>query len=280
MGYHAHQLVAHVLRHIRFPGRGIVIDFTEKIFGGNPGEFIVPLRHGGRLIVDGVIDKPVFYTGGHEWHVMDFLIRKTKVGDTVVDVGAGIGTYTIPLALKVGSSGHVYAFEALKANFELLERNVKLNELANVTAVHGAVTDKTGTLSVPFFPIRPGGIGNYSLASRSDERTTIPSYALDDFFSERGFTHINLLKIDIEGSEVFAINGMKLLFSEGRIATTCCEFNPGWLGRMGSDPYELFELLAGFGLRVFRLTKLSGLKELKEEGLHLHPGSFDCVALR
>jgi FkbM family methyltransferase len=279
----AHESVAKVLRRARFPGRRLVVYLTERIFGTNPGEFIVPLRHGGRLIIDGIIDQPVFYTGAHDYHVMDFLTRSANTADIVIDVGAGIGIYTVPLALKVGPNGHVYAFEALRANFELLERNIELNGLTNVTAVHGVVTNSTGTLTIPHFSSRPGGlggIGNYSLASKSNEQTTVRSYALDEFFLNHDVTKINLMKIDVEGSEVMAIKGMKSFFSAGRVLTTCCEFNPAWLRKMGTDPRELYELFVEFGLRVFRLTRLSGLAELKKEDLPSGPGSIDCVAIR
>jgi FkbM family methyltransferase len=279
----AHESVAKVLRHARFPGRRLVVDLTERIFGTNRGEFIVPLRHGGRLIIDGVLDQPVFYTGAHDCHIMDFLIRAANTADTVVDVGAGIGIYTVALALKVGPNGHVYAFEALRANFELLERNIKLNGLTNVTAVYGAVTNSTGTLAIPHFSSRPGGLGglgNYSLKSKSNEQTIVGSYALDEFFLNHGVTKINLMKIDVEGSEVMAIKGMKNFFSAGRVLITCCEVNPAWLREMGTDPGELYELFLEFGLRVFRLTRLSRLVELKKEDLPSGPGWIDCVAIR
>lgn len=276
----AHEILAAVLRCARIPGRGVAIRLAETILGPNRGSFTVPLRHGGLLIIDGEVDQPVFYTGGHDWHVMDFLVRSANPGDVVVDAGAGIGIYTVPLALKVGPRGGVYAFEALQANFDLLQRNIELNHLTNVTAVHAAVSDATGSLDVPYFSYRPAGLGNYSLASKSDRRVAIQSHALDDFFSERGITSIDLMKMDIEGSEVMALRGMRGFFSRRAVTITCCEINPSHLLKMGNAPSEVYDLLTESGLKIYRIGRFSGLRTIHREDLQSIVRSIDCVALR
>ena len=62
-----------------------------------------------------------------------------KPGDTVVDLGAHIGYYTLLFAKLVGPSGHVVAFEPSPASCAILRRNVASNGLANVTIVNAAV---------------------------------------------------------------------------------------------------------------------------------------------
>jgi precorrin-6B methylase 2 len=61
-----------------------------------------------------------------------------KEGDVVVDVGAHIGRYTIIASKRVGPNGKVIAIEADPSNFEMLNRNVQLNRLANVTTLNYA----------------------------------------------------------------------------------------------------------------------------------------------
>src|ERR1051325_3193678 len=65
----------------------------------------------------------------------DEIIRhfNTKQGDIVVDVGAHIGKYTIIASKRVGANGKVIAIEAHPGNYEMLNRNIKLNGLTNVT---------------------------------------------------------------------------------------------------------------------------------------------------
>ena len=62
-----------------------------------------------------------------------------KEGDVVIDVGAAFGLYTLPSSKQVGQSGKVIAIEAHPKNYEMLNRNVKLNNLTNVTCLNYAV---------------------------------------------------------------------------------------------------------------------------------------------
>ncbi len=86
--------------------------------------------------------------GKYEPYETQLILRQTKIGDTVVDVGANIGYYTLLLANKVGKTGKVYAFEPDKINFEILAKNVKENNLENVVMINAAVGKKEGKLKL------------------------------------------------------------------------------------------------------------------------------------
>lgn len=273
--------VAFLLRGLVFPGRYRVLQMAECILGKNHGTFVVPLRAGGRLIVNGIKDSQVFYTGEFNTglsRTSPFLFRTAKRGDIIFDVGANIGAYTVPLALRVGNEGHVYAFEALRANYEILLQNIALNALKNVTPVFGAVTDKSGTYEVPEVSERSENMGNYSLASESVGRITIPSLSLDDFVAENSIERINLMKIDIEGSETIALRGAHATFAKGLVKTVVCEFNPYWLPKMGSSVEELYEAFEGFGMEAFLITRFSRLRRVHKNFFQQQGTSeFDAV---
>jgi FkbM family methyltransferase len=269
-----------VLRNVPFPGRDKVFRMVERTSGKNPGTFVVPLRGGGKLIVDGVKDSPIFYKGEYDWHIRSFLARNIKSGQTVFDLGANIGAYTIPMALRAGASGHVYAFEALKANYEILLENIRLNRLSNVTAVYGAITDITGICEAPKITERSQFMGNYSLASNSSSRSQIPSWSLDDFVEENAIPKVHLMKIDIEGSETMALKGARKLFSQGRVDTVVCEFNPYWLPKMGSNVEELYDSFSEFGMDAFLLTRFSRLKPIDRDFCERATTDFDAVLKR
>ena len=76
-------------------------------------------------------------------------MRFVQTGDTVIDGGANIGAFTIPLAKQVGSTGHVYAFEAQRVLSQILHTNVVMNELFNVHVLNQALGANFGTVSVP-----------------------------------------------------------------------------------------------------------------------------------
>lgn len=71
-----------------------------------------------------------------------------KPGDIVVDVGAGIGTETVPFAKAVGPTGRVVAIEAHPRTCEALRRTVARSGLTNVTVVHAAIADREGELRI------------------------------------------------------------------------------------------------------------------------------------
>ena len=74
---------------------------------------------------------------GHEDHILARFIPKE--GDTVIDIGAHIGRYTIVSSKMVGKTGKVVAIEADMDTFQLLKRNVALNNLTNVLPLNIAV---------------------------------------------------------------------------------------------------------------------------------------------
>lgn len=167
------------------------------------------------------------------------------------------------MALAVGPLGHVYALEASNANYDVLLRNIQLNRLDNVTAVCAAVTDRTTDLEVPAC----GAPGNYSLASNSPTRTTIPAWSLDDFDRHYKIEQVALMVIDIEGSETLALRGARSLLRSGRVRTVVCEVNPSWLGRMGSSAQELYGEFQKCGLTVSCLNRWGHLRALNAQTL-------------
>jgi FkbM family methyltransferase len=138
----------------------------------------------------------------------DFL----KPGQVIYDVGANIGYVTMMLAHHTGPAGKVFAFEALPANVERIQKNVALNGLENVSVVSAAVLDKAG--DVTFYVHESVGMGKAAgSAGRREEQykaeITVAGLALDEFVFQRGNPAPEVVKMDIEGGEVLAIPGMK-----------------------------------------------------------------------
>ncbi|MGH9482296.1 MAG: FkbM family methyltransferase [Terriglobales bacterium] len=267
--------VAALLRHAPLPGQFQAYRLAQRLLGDQPLPFIIRLRGGGWMRVESDALRCIYYLGDFEGNVGHFLRAHCRPGETVVDVGANAGVYTVALAQRVGPQGRVLALEALRANFESLERNVALNGFTQVECIFGAVAERAGELVAPDRPA-----GNYSLASPSAATTTIPARTLDDLTA--GFETIHLMKMDIEGSETQALRGAERLFRERRVRCTVIEFNPYWLQKMGSSAEELYELFMAYGLEVRRLsrsgrpapatrTHLLGLKAQRWEDLVLRP---------
>ncbi len=121
-----------------------------------------------------------------------------REGDTVIEVGANIGTHTIPLAKRVGATGQVIAFEPQTSVFQLLSANVALNSLPNVRCLQVAVGAQAGQVRVPNLAVDQacnfGGLGLENAA----QGQSVPLVALDATFQAG---RLRLLKVDVEGME-------------------------------------------------------------------------------
>ena len=173
-----------------------------------PEPRIVRLRSGRKIQVDPTdyLQLMIYYFGTFEPHVLSYLKRSVPKGGTLVDVGANIGVYTLESALVVGEAGRVISIEAAPAHVEAIRENVELNDMNNVTVIAVAVGDSTGSaiLTRP----RGGNLGMFTVGLvDGDETYSVPLRLIDDVLEEQEIESIDLIKIDIEGSEYRALHG-------------------------------------------------------------------------
>lgn len=249
---------AAVLRHAPFPGRSRAVSVIHSSLGDMNGMATVPLSAGGKLLIDLRRSTELYYTGCLDWNVQHFLLSHCAAGDTVLDIGASIGEYTVPLARRVGASGRVYAFEVLPAKVQLLEKNVRINELSNVEVIHCALGHQSGTLEVPF----QDQLVNYSVASKSERKMTVPAMSLDEFVVQHRIEAVALVSMDAEGSEGEILKGGRHTLQRHIIRRLCCEINPLLLERLESSASEVYDLLRSSGYSIYKLTRFGNVRPL------------------
>jgi FkbM family methyltransferase len=145
---------------------------------------------------------------------IQLLRRFIKLGDTILDVGACIGTHTVAFAGLVGPAGLVHAFEPQRRNFLMLAGNVALNALENVVCHWSAVGDSSGKIRVPS-PPPPDTTFNYGAVSCqtiSEIGENVPLVMLDSL----EFSACRAIKIDTEGMEPEVISGARKLIERYR----------------------------------------------------------------
>jgi FkbM family methyltransferase len=155
-----------------------------------------------------------------------------------VDVGANIGLFTVTAAL-LNPRVQVFAFEPNVTSYQLLEENLQLNGLRNVSAQQAAVGQKRGRASLD---ISSPQAGCHSIYSSGTRRIEVDVICLDDLFSTK---HVlpSIIKVDVEGYEPQVFHGMKNLPPRHEFQMIL-EFNPGHLERGGEDPGAFLEELA------------------------------------
>lgn len=132
------------------------------------------------------------------------LASGTEAGHTVVDIGANIGAFTIPLARR---ATRVVAIEAQRLIHQMLCANVALNGLTNVLTLHAAAGRVSGRqIDVPRLdPMQPANFGGLHVDGHEAGPGTesVEMMRVDDL----GLDACHLVKIDVEGMEKEAILG-------------------------------------------------------------------------
>jgi FkbM family methyltransferase len=145
-----------------------------------------------------------------------------KQGDVVVDIGAHIGLYTIISSKRVGTNGKVVAIEADPSNFEMLNRNIKLNQLTNVTPLNYAVYSKETKIKL-YLPSGESGFTKYNTivsnwANTEDKFVEVNANTLDYLLQINQIREeeVNWIKIDVEGAEFEVLKGATNVLSKSK----------------------------------------------------------------
>jgi FkbM family methyltransferase len=118
--------------------------------------------------------------------------------DIVVDIGAHIGVFAV-WAAQQAHQGAVYAYEASRANYDLLVENKRLNQAHNLYPQNLAVFDRPGQ----FDYFQPGGNGALGslLQDQRAPKEIVTAITLENLFKDLGLDHVDYLKLDVEGAE-------------------------------------------------------------------------------
>lgn len=156
----------------------------------------------------------------------------------VLIVGAHVGTLAIPISK---SCEEVIAIEANIRTYNLLKINLLLNDIDNCQAINIASSDKEETIDFLMSKANSGGskrkpkIEKYMYYYDKPEIVSVKGYPLDSYLENKEF---DLIIMDIEGSEYFALKGMQNLLS--RVKVLVVEFRPHHLKYVADITVEQF----------------------------------------
>jgi FkbM family methyltransferase len=171
-----------------------------------PGHEGAPLKI--ELIPSEMTNQAMFLYGTFEISETRLVQSLLRPGMTFIDVGANIGYYTLMAARLVGATGAVHSFEPHAPMRRKLEENVRRNGFDNVVLHPEALAQETG--EVAFYATAWDANQGISSILPGDGRTAVrkvPSLSLNDFMASLGPRRVDLIKMDIEGAEIFAIQG-------------------------------------------------------------------------
>lgn len=193
-------------------------------------------EHGWLLLRDGGM-KPCFT------RVFQALLRK---GDSVIDVGANHGYFTLLSASLVTHSGHVYAFEPDPRVARLLLENTRANNFPNVTLHHAAASNAPGTME-----FRVPATASPGHPRAAGPLAQVPVVTIDSLKDE--MPRVRVVKIDASGSELLVLEGMKELLRSDR-PFVVLDVTDERIRKVHGDSEQVFVLLHSLGYATHGIT--------------------------
>ena len=171
---------------------------------------------------------------------------KIKEKDIVIDIGAHIGYFSIYSSQKA-KNGKIFAFEPYNKSFEMLIKNLKINQINNVTTKNLGVTKKSGMDSL--YLKKNSAIGNSIYKnSESDSKIDIKTISLQDIIKNNDIQKIDFLKLDCEGAEYDILLNLDYQTLQ-KIDKIVSEMHPN-IENFKIDDVKEFLALNGFDVKI------------------------------
>lgn len=157
------------------------------------------------------IQQHIFFFGMYDVPGINYIKRTLEPDDVFIDIGANIGTYSISASgcLDKEKGGTVYAFEPVSFVYNRLLENIELNKIDNILPNKLGIIDENKTIELYLSSQENLGMSSiFHHDTESGEKEKVKAVKLDDFVSDNNIRKVNVIKIDIEGAEIFALKGM------------------------------------------------------------------------
>lgn len=183
--------------------------------------------------------------------VLDKLLQLCKPGNAIIDVGSNIGYVLMNMAKIAGSEGKVFGFEPCTETFAKLQRNLELNYFSNVKITQAALGNVAG--KAISYQVRNSNLGMNKIRLVSNESTsnTVPVLTLDSFCERERLTHVDVIKIDVEGYEQNVLEGSRNVLRKFKphlfIELSCQNLN-----EQNSSPEKMLQILYAEGYTIKR----------------------------
>lgn len=199
-------------------------------------------------------------------------LRLVREGDSVFDIGANIGWYSLTLS-RLFKRLTIHAFEPIPDTFARLMMHIALNGARRVAAHNFGFSDRLGKVSFYFQESNSVNASGADLSGRG-RKVACRIKRLDDFARRR---RVDFIKCDVEGAELMVFRGgLATLARDMPVIFT--EMLRKWSAAFGYHPNEIIDLLGGLGYRPFvargkRLAPFGRMDEKTTETnfFFLHP---------
>jgi FkbM family methyltransferase len=201
-----------------------------------------------------------FTSGRFREPELDLIDALVRPGDTVVDVGANHGMWTLALSRAVGERGRVYSFEPVPFTFGVLSAVAQQGHMANVILINKGCSDRVATMEMTV-PLQRSGSSD-DLQAHLAQRRAQESAETGESVAVRcemttldaaldGAEGVSVLKLDIEGAELLALHGAANLIAREQPAIIC-EVDAEFLEGFDQQPQDVVDYLGQWEYEPYR----------------------------
>ena len=176
------------------------------------------------------------------------LVRKNM---TIIDVGANKGCFSLLATKLMGDYGRVLSFEPEPINCEWITRSIDANNYKGITLFQMALSDSDGKADLyigeksGFHSLLP------PLDKPEPEKMTVIQKRLDTVLQENKISEVDLIKIDVEGSELQVLKGATETIKQNKNLKIIMDLHP----QKGVDIYEICNFLLEHGYKLYNIDK-------------------------
>jgi FkbM family methyltransferase len=171
-------------------------------------------------------------------------------GRRVLDLGSHLGTFSLPAA-AVGAD--VLSVDAASEHVALLREAARRNGFSSLRVAHGALAE--GGAAVPFLKRSIHG-RVWRAVDPPAPTVEVPILVIDDLLDEVGWDAVDVIKLDIEGGEVAALDGMRRMFARGARPSLVFECNALTLPLFGASVRQLRQMVVDLGYELLLIDHL------------------------
>lgn len=246
---------------------------SDRYFYLGPDVAMCRLQDGEFIFLDPqdeTISAHLIARGYWERWIYETVLKLIKPGQTVIEVGANVGYYTLGMAKVLGESGRLISFEANPRLAGLTYRSIFFAGFHDrVEVISSAAGDRQGQIEFLLSRRNSGG-GHISLGHQptdEGELVTVPIQTLDGL----NVPHVDFIRMDAEGSEPQILRGATTLLSNPSI-TICMEWDVLQMGSRTSVP-EFVRWLSDQGFMFWKIEVDSTISRISTEVLENLPHS-------
>jgi FkbM family methyltransferase len=220
---------------------------------------VMPLVDGVQVVVPDSLDLITPYVLIEQLDFFEdelrFVRQLLQPGQKVIDIGANYGVYTLPMAKRVGETGHVWAFEPASSTAGFIKQGIRANGFKQVTLEQKAVSDESGTAQLALeHHSELNSIVHGEPSGVNCE--TVALVTLDECMDRYQWTDIDLIKIDAEGEECNILRGGVRFFTtlmplvQYELRKNAEEINYQLIEDFSTLGYESYRLVPGMNILV------------------------------